>query len=196
MPNSCSEVVRRQPHSASMSTSSQYYRNAIPHSHYQNFANNTHDPTYATYIGTWLDSNHTSYAGPPSVPLLHYPQAGLSSDFPRPQQPSGPPAWAANYAHPSGGQEWNATVNDQVNEQSFASRSGGSYDIVEGASVQRTTANVARPYPHQHHQQISNTEHEQNLTSPESAFRDTERLTALRIASVSVKTRCTTLSFD
>ena len=194
-PISCSEVVRSQPQSASMSTSSQYYRSANPHSHYQNFANNSHDQTYATYIGPWQDSNHTSYAGPSSVPLLHYPQAGLSSDFPRPQQPP-PAAWNAGYAH-TPAQEWDTTVNDQVSAQSFVPRLGSSYDIVEGgASVQHTTPNVARPYPHRHHQQASAAEHEQPLASPESGFRDAERFTALRITSVSVKTSSPTLSSD
>lgn len=194
-PNSCPEVVRRPPQPASMSTSSQCYRSANPHSHYQAFANSSHDQTYATYIGPWQDGTHTPYTGPLSVPLLHYPQAGLSSDFPRPQQPHAPPTWNAVYTQPHA-QEWNATVNDRVSEESFAPRLSGSYDIVEGgASVQHTTPNEARPYPHQHHQHASTTEHEQPLPSPESSFRDTERLTALRITSVSVKTLYFTLSF-
>jgi hypothetical protein len=195
-PNSRSEVVRRQPQSASMATSSQYYRSANPHSHYQNFQSSNHDQAYANYIGTWQDSSHNSYAGPSSVPLLHYPQAGLSSDFPRPHQPPAPQAWNAGYAQPNV-QEWDTTVSDRVNEQSFAPRLGGSYNIVEGgASVQHTTPNVARPYPHQHHQQTSTAEHEQPLASPEGGFRDTERFTALRITSVSVKTSYPTLSSD
>jgi len=196
-PNSCPEVVRSQPQSASMATSSQYYRSANPHSHCQNFQNNHHDQAYANFMGTWQDSNHTSYAGPSSVPLLHYPQAGLSSAFPRAHQPPpGSQAWNANYAQPNV-QEWNTPVNDRVNDQAFAPRLGGSYDIAEGgASVQHSTPNAARQYPHQHHQQVSAAAHEQPLTSPDSAFRDTDRFTALRITSVSVKMSSCTLSFD
>ncbi|KAF3046048.1 hypothetical protein E8E12_010658 [Didymella heteroderae] len=172
-----------------MATSSQYYRSADPHSHYQNFQNNHHDQAYTTFIGTWQDNNHTSYAGPSSVPLLHYPQAGLSSAFPRAHQPPpGPQAWNVNYAQPNV-QEWNTSVNDRVNDQTFAPRLGGSYDIAEGgASVQHSTPNPARQYPHQHHQQVSAAEHEQPLTSPESGFRDTDRFTALRITSESPAT--------
>lgn len=178
-----------------MSASSQYYSSAHPHSHYQSFPSNNHDQTYATFIGTWQqDSNHahahahTSYAGPSSVPLLHYPQAGQSSDYPRPHQPPAPQTWHAGYAQPNV-QEWTATVGDRVDEQSFAPRLGGSYDIAEGgASVQHTTPNVARPYPPPHHQQASHAEHEQPLASPDGASRDTDRFTALRITSVSVKT--------
>jgi hypothetical protein len=196
-PSSCPEVVRSQPQFASMATSSQYYRSANPHPHYQNFQSNHHDQAYAHFIGTWQDSNYTSYAGPSSAPLLHYPQAGLSSAFPRAQQPSpAPQAWNANYAQPNA-QEWDTPVNDRVKDQTFASRLGGSYDIAEGgASVQHSTPNVARQYPHQHHQQVSAAEREQPLTSPESGFRDTERFTALRITSVSAKTSFRTLSFD
>lgn len=196
-PNSCPEVVRSQPQSASMATSSQYYRSANPHSHYQNFQSNNHDQAYVNLIGTWQDSNHTSYAGPSSVPLLHYPQAGLISAFPRAHQPPpAPQAWNAGYAQPNV-HEWNTTVSDRVNEQTFAPRLGGSYDIAEGgASVQHSTPNVARPYSHQHHQQASATEHEQPLASPENGFRDTERFTALRITSVSVKMLSPTLRFD
>jgi hypothetical protein len=177
-----------------MSTSSQYYRSANPHTHYQSFPSSSHDQTYASFIGTWQDSNHTSYAGPSSVPLLHYSQAGLSSDFPSSHQPSAPPVWNAAYARPSL-QEWTSTVSDHVSdhvsEQSFAPRLGGSYDIAEGsgASVQHTTPNVARPYPLQHHQHAPDAEHEQTSASLESGFRDTERFTALRITSVSVRCR-------
>lgn len=79
-------------------------------------------------------------------------------------------------------------MNDRANDQTFAPRLDGSYDIAEGgASVQHSTANAARQYPHQHHQQISAAAHEQPLTSPDSAFRDTDRFTALRTTSVSVK---------
>ena len=195
-PNSCSEVVRSQPQSASMSTSSQYYRSANPHSHYQNFSSNSHDQTYTSFIGTWKDSNHTPYAGPSSVALLHYPQAGLTSDFPRTHQPSGPPLWNAGYSQPSL-QEWDTTASDNADEQSFAPRLAGSYDIAEGgASVQHTTPNVARPYPHQHHQRAPAAEHERTLTSPQGGFKDTERFTSLRITSVSVKTLYPALGFD
>ncbi|XPS72445.1 hypothetical protein M3J09_004610 [Ascochyta lentis] len=174
-----------------MSASSQYYRSANPHSHYQNFPNNSHDQVYASFIGTWQDNNHTSPVGPSSVPLLHYSQAGLSSDFSRSQQPSAPSAWIPGYPQPNP-QEWSTTVSDQVSEQNFAPRLGASYDIVEGgASVQHTTPNVARRYPHQHHQhhqQASAVEHEHPLSSPEDSFRDTERFTALRITSESPAT--------
>lgn len=195
-PESCPEVVRSQPPSASMATSSQYYRSANPHSHYQNFQSNHHDQAYANFVGTWQDSNHTSYAGPLSVPLLHYPQAGLSSAFPRAHQPPpAPQGWNATYAQPNP-QEWNTGASDRVNEQTFAPRLGGSYDIAEGgATVQHSTLNVARPYPHQHHQQASATGHEPPLASPESGFRDTERFTALRITSVSVAKTSHMLSF-
>jgi hypothetical protein len=186
-PDSYSEVARSQPQSASMATSSQYYRSANPHSHYQDFPSNGQDQAYANFVGTWQDNHHTSYAGPSSVPLLHYPQPGLSSEFPSSHQPSAPPVWNAGYAR-SNLQEWSTNVSDNVNEQSFAPRLGGPYDIAEGgASVQHTTPNVARPYPHQHHQQTLDTEHEQPLTSSENGFRDTDRFTALRITSVSMK---------
>lgn len=194
-PGSCPEVVRNQPQSASMATSSQYYRSTTPHSHYQNFQSTHHDQAFANFVGTWQDSNHTSYAGPSSVSLLHYPQAGLGSAFPRAHQPSpAPQDWNAGYAQPNA-QEWNTTVGDRVNEQTFAPRLGDSYDIVEGgATVQHSTPNVARPYPHQHHQQALATGHEPPLTSPESGFRDTERFTALRITSVSVNKSSHTLN--
>lgn len=191
--DSCSEVARSQPPSASMSTSSQYYRSANSHSHYQNFQSNSHDQAYATFLGTWQD-NHPSYAGPSSVPLLHYPQAGLSSDFPRPHQPPAPQSWNADYAQHG----WSTTVGDRVNEQSFAPRLAAPYDIAEaGASVQHhTPPNVARPYPRQHHQQASTAEHEPPLASPEGAFGDTERFTALRIASVSLPSSSLASGFD
>lgn len=196
--NSCPEVVRSQPQFASMSASSQYYRSANPHSHYQNFPNNNHEQAYTNYIGTWQDSNHISYTGPSSVPLAHYPQAGLGSDFARPQQPHIAQTWNAAYAQPNV-QQWNTAVSesDSVNEQSFAPRLGGSYDIAEGgAPVQHRAPNVARPYPHQHHQQASTAEHEQSLTSPDGTFRDTDRFTALRITSVSASMLLRTLSFN
>lgn len=193
---SCSGVVRRQPQPASMSTSSQYYRSANPHSHYQTFPSNSHEQTYASYVGTWQDSNHTSYSGPSSGPLSHYSQAGLSSDFSNPRQPPAPPAWNAGYARPNL-QEWSSSASNHVNEQSFAQRAGGSYHFAGGgASVQHIAPNVARPYPHQHHQQASEAEHEQPLTSSVNDFRDTERYAALRTTSVNVKSRYTTLSFD
>lgn len=195
-PSCCPEVVRSQPPSASMSASSQYYRSANPHSHYQNFQGNTHDQAYANSIGTWQDSNYASYSGPSSVPLLQYPQAGLSSDFPRPLQPPAPQTWEAGYAHPSV-QSWSTPVNDRVNERNFEARLGGSYDTVEGgASVQRTIPNVARQYPHTQHQQASTAKHEQPLTAPDANFRDTEQFSALRITSVSPKLLYCTLSFD
>ncbi|UPX16239.1 uncharacterized protein EKO05_0006650 [Ascochyta rabiei] len=185
--------------------SSQYYRSAHhPLSHYQNFPHNSHDQAYASFIGTWQDSSHTSYVGPSSAPLLDYPQAGLSSDFSRSQQPSSAPsAWNAGYPQPST-QEWNTTVSDQVSDQSFASRLSAPYDIAEGgASVQHTTSNAARLYPHQqhqqhqqhqsdrhhhHHHQVPIVAHENPLSSHEDAFRDTERFTALRITSESPAT--------
>lgn len=195
-PNSCSKVVRSQPQPASMSTSSQYYRSANPHSHYHNFSSNSHDQAYANFIGTWQESNHTSYAGPSSVPLLHYPQAGLSSEFPSSHQPPAPPVWNAGYTRPNP-QEWNTAVSDHANEQSFAPRLDNSYDIAEGgASVQHTTPNIARPCPHQHHQQSSDADHEQPQVSSESGFRGTERFTVLRNTSVSLKTLCLTPGFD
>lgn len=170
-----------------MSTSSQFYRSANPHSHYQNFQSNNHDQAYANYIGTWPDGDHASYSGPSSVPLLAYPQAGLSSDFPRPHQPPTSQTWNAGYPQP-GVQQWNTPASDRVNEQSFGSRLVGPYDTVEGdASVQHRTASVAHPYPHPHHQQASTAEHEQALTSPNTGFRDTDRFSALRITSVSAK---------
>ncbi|KAH6618588.1 hypothetical protein C7974DRAFT_32878 [Boeremia exigua] len=185
-PNACSEVARSQPLSASMSTSSQQYRSANPHSHYQHYHSN-HDQAYTNYTEPWQDSNHGSYTGPSSVPLLQYPHAGLSSDFARPSQPPTPQTWNAAYAQPSE-QPWNASVSDRVNEQSFEPRLGGSYDTAEGGASVQHTSNAARPYPHQHPQQASTAEHDQPLTSPDDAFRDTERFTALRITSESPAT--------
>ena len=155
--NSCPEVASSLSQSASMSTSSQYYRSANPHSPYQNFPSNAHEQAYANYLGTWQDTSPTSYTGPSSVPLAHYPHAGLGSDFDRTQQPLAPQTWNASYAQPNV-QQWNTAVADcvNVNEQTFAPRLAGSYDIVEGgASVQHRAPNIARPYPHQHHQQAA-----------------------------------------
>jgi hypothetical protein len=210
--NSCPEVeVAPSPsQSASMSTSSQYYRSANPHSHshYQNFPSNAHEQAYANYLGAWQDSSPTSYTGPSSVPLAHYPHAGLGSDFDRTQvqQPLAPQAWNASYAQPNV-QQWNAAAADcvNVNEQTFAPRlAGGSYDIVEGgASVQHRAPNIARPYPHQHHQQAvtaqqqqQQQQHEQPLTSPDPSYRDTDRFSALRITSVSASMAHRTLTLD
>lgn len=195
-PNSCPEVVRCQPQSASMSTSSEYYRSAHPHSHYQNFPSGAHEQDYADYLRTWQDTSHASYTGPSSVPLnlAHYPQPGLGSDYARPQQPHVQQTWNASYAPPDVQvQQWNACVN----EQTFAPRLSAPYDIVEGgASVQHSAPNVARPYPHQHHQQPATATHEQPLTSPDHTFRDTDRFTALRITSVSASIHRRTLTID
>ncbi|KAF3008974.1 hypothetical protein E8E13_011486 [Curvularia kusanoi] len=173
-----------------MSTSSEYYRSAHPHSHYQNFPSGAHEQDYADYLRTWQDTSHASYTGPSSVPLnlAHYPQPGLGSDYARPQQPHAQQTWHASYATPDVQvQQWNTCVN----EQTFAPRLSAPYDIVEGgASVQHSAPNVARPYPHQHHQQpaTATATHEQPLTSPDHAFRDTDRFTALRITSESPAT--------
>lgn len=198
---SCPEVASSPSQSASMSTSSQYYRSANPHSHshYQNFPSNAHEQAYANYLGTWQDNSPTAYTGPSSVPLAHYPHAGLGSDFDRTQQPLAPQAWNASYAQPN--VQWNTAVADcvNVNEQTFAPRLAGSYDIVEGgASVQHRAPNIARPYPPQHHQQAvtAQQQHEQPLTSPDPGFRETDRFSALRITSVSASMSHRTLTLD
>ena len=195
-PDTYPEVVRSQPQSASMSTSSQYYRSANPHSHYQNYQSNPHDQAYPNYTGAWQDSNQASYTGPSSVSLLQYPQTGLSSDFPRPHQPPPPETWEVGYAQP-GGQPWSATVNAPANEQSFEARLSGSYNTVEGGtSVQRRAPNLARQYTHPHQQQVSTAEHEQPLASPDVSHRNAERFSTLRITSVSANTMYSMLSFN
>jgi hypothetical protein len=158
-------------------TSSQYYRsaNAHPHSHYSSFPAGTHDHLYA--LASWpQDAHHASYAGPPSAPFLHYPQAGADSVS---QPSSAPPPWTAPYSR-HGLPGWGPSAGDD----NYTSRPTPLYQAAEGsASVSHQDVEASRQYQHGHTLRIG-----QNmpLMSPGNVYRSTRGQAELRASSVRV----------
>lgn len=163
-PNSFCELMRSQLQSVSMmSTSSQYYRSASAHSRFQTIPANDHEHLYpANLASIWQGQ---PYAGPSSV----YPQAGVSSDFVTPSNPSAwPPGYPRQNFHGWG---------PGVSEQSFAPRTG--YDDAEvSAPVPHANPAVARQY-----QQPANPRPALPLSTPVNTFQGAEQL-SLRLSPV------------
>lgn len=162
------QVVRRQPQSASMSTSSHYYRSA---SHYPSIPTSNHEHLYG--LGsTWQDANQDSPAGPlpagvgPS--FNHYAQAGVHSAS---ANNSTIPSWPSGYDR-----QIVAPWTPQGHGQSYGARSANSYPPAENASVNRHDPAVTNGYQQQH--QELNTEPKVPLTAPVSAYRDVDRFSA------------------
>jgi hypothetical protein len=166
--------LRSQPQAASMSTSSQYYRSASAHSHYQNFPNSDHGQLYA--LPAWQQQpDHASYAGPSPAPFPHFAPGGAES-ISVSQPASAPHPWSPGYARQEH-QLWTPSE-----DQNFASRSGNPYTAVEGyPSVQQPNLDASRQY--QHHQNLTSRPDIASST-PGHTYPSADRFHYPRIASV------------
>ena len=164
--------LHSQPQAASMSTSSQYYRSASAHSHYQNLTHSDHGQLYA--LPAWQQQpDHASFSGPSPAPFPHFAQGGAESVS---QPASAAQTWSPGYARQEH-QLWTPSE-----DENFPSRSGNPYTAVEGyASVPQPNLDASRQY--QHHPSLT-TRHDIASSIPGHSFLNAERFHYHRTPSV------------
>jgi hypothetical protein len=172
--------LRSSPPAAMSAASSQYYRSADAHSHYAGFPANSHEHVYG--LASWhQDANHASYAGPPSAPFLHYPQAGVESvSHPSSSAAAAAPQpWAATYSRQGLPGCWGPSGGDD----SYASRTPPPYHEAAEGSAPGSRQNLQAPRQYQHGQTLRIGQNVP-LISPGQVYRSTSGLPELRASSV------------
>jgi hypothetical protein len=171
--------LRSQPQPVSMSTTSQYYRNASAHSHYQNLPNSSQEHLYALATAWQPEPDPASYAGPPPAPFLHYAPGGVDSTS---HPASSPRSWPAAYVRQDL-QQWTQSVD----EQSLAPRSAHPYGAIADGSASVLPLRNDEALPPYQHQPISSSRQGISLSPPGPTYRSAEGFQELRISSVGAR---------